>query len=58
VGTRASESSTKLGVFAVFALGYALVCGIILASTLPWYEKKRIVENGSGQLRADTIGIQ
>jgi hypothetical protein len=54
----ASESGTRIGLFTVFALGFALVCGIILGSTLPWYERKRIVETASGRLSPDTVKIQ
>jgi hypothetical protein len=54
----ASESGTRLGLFTTFALGFALVCCIIAASTLPWYEKKRIVESSGGRLSPDTVKIQ
>ncbi len=50
IGLEPSQNAAKLGIFILGTLVYAMTCMIILANTLPWYERRRIVDSGSGPL--------
>lgn len=50
IGTQPGVNGGAVAVATLFALLAALVYGIVVRATRPWYERKRVVEHGVGAL--------
>ena len=50
VGSEPSEESGKLVMFVLLVLASCLAASAVVSGTRPWYERKRVVEGGSGRL--------
>jgi len=58
IGYQPTERTATLALFSVGALMFALTCLLILAGSLPWYERRRVVDSGSGPLSPDTVKLR
>jgi hypothetical protein len=58
IGREPTQSAGKLAIFAIGAIIFALILAAVLAASLPWYLRRRIVETGSGRLSVDTVRLK
>jgi len=49
------QNAVKLGIFVTLVLIYALVIVGVLQGARPWWDRRRIVDAGSGRLALDTV---
>jgi hypothetical protein len=58
LGLVPTQGSMTLAVFVALALCYTLLIVVVLRGARPWWERRRIVDTGSGRLALDTVSVR